>query len=79
MRLGQNRKNAFDPRVRIGEIADYENLLAGVKLASLRIWMRFNGSMTESMSRKSSSPFFDFDMIHRFDFVLRPYRSKDSI
>jgi len=23
--------------------------------------------------------FFDFDMIHRFDFVLRPYRSKDSI
>jgi len=34
-----------------------ENVLAGVKLASLRIWMRFNESMTESMSRKSCSIF----------------------
>ena len=57
MRLGQNRKNAFDPRIRIGEIADYENLLAGVKLASLGIWMRFTESMTESMSRKNCPPF----------------------
>jgi hypothetical protein len=50
-----------------------ENVLAGVKLTSLRLRMRFTESMTESMSRKSSSPFFDFDMIHRFDFALRPY------
>ncbi|MGA9487414.1 MAG: hypothetical protein WBV25_10120, partial [Methylocella sp.] len=57
MRLGQNRANAFDRRARVGEIADYENLLAGVKLDSLRIWMRFNESMTESMSRKSCSIF----------------------
>jgi hypothetical protein len=57
MPLGQNRENAFDPRIRIGEIADYENLLAGAKLASLRIRMRFNETMTESMSRKSCSPF----------------------
>ncbi len=49
MRLGQNRANAFDPRIRAGEIADYENLLAGVKLASLRIRMRFTESMTKSM------------------------------
>jgi hypothetical protein len=37
MHLRQNHENAFDPRNRIGEIADYENLFAGVKLASLRI------------------------------------------
>ena len=57
MHLGQNRENAFDPRIHIGEVADYENLLAGVKLASLRIWMRFTESMTESMSGKSCSIF----------------------
>jgi len=50
--------NAFDPPIRIGEIADYENLLAGVKLASLRIWMRSNESITESMSRKNCSTFY---------------------